>query len=81
MAATHKEERKKYSKYHPLRPCTECLLCGKSCPYFSHYGGWSEKEQDFLKMHWDKDVEPSSCICVAHQKEAKRALTPTRLHS
>ncbi len=72
MAAIHKEVGKRYCKYHPQRPCTKCVLCGKSSTYYSHYDAWSEDEKAFLRKYWDAELDPSSCICAAHQKEAKR---------
>ena len=75
MADTTREVGKRYSKYHPSRPCTKCILCGKSSAY-SHFEAWSDVEKHFLKKHWNKEVDPSSCICVAHQKEAKRLHHP-----
>ena len=73
MAASSKGVAKKHSKYHPQRPCSNCLLCGKTCLVYSHYKAWSDSEKQFLIRHWKGEPEPDSCICVAHQKEAQRA--------
>lgn len=73
MAAAHKEVGKRHCKYLPQQPCTKC---GKSCTYYSHYNAWSEIEKAFLRKHWETELDPSSCICTAHQKEAKRSHPP-----
>lgn len=67
---------KKHSKYHPQRPCSACVLCGKTCPYYTHYEAWADGEKDFLIRHWKGEPEPDSCICVAHQKEAQHTHPP-----
>ena len=64
---------KRNSKFHPHRPCSECILCGKSNAYYSHYQTWSESEKNFLVKHWGSEPDASSCICIAHYKEAQRA--------
>ncbi len=69
-------EKAKYSKYHPDRPCGECILCGKKNHYYSHYGGWEETEKNYLKKHLGRELSPSSCICITHHKEAKRPHPP-----
>lgn len=43
----------------------------KSCPYYTHYGAWSDNEKDFLRRHWGSEPNSSDCICIAHQREAK----------
>ena len=71
---TNKKSSKQYSKYHPTRPRTKCVLCGtfKSNTYYSHYGAWGDDEKDFLRQHLDFQPDSSSCICIAHLKEAQR---------
>ncbi len=41
--------------------------------YF-YYALWGPKEKEFLMMHYDNEnePEPSSCICLAHQREVQR---------
>lgn len=72
MATTSKGTDKRCSKFHPQRGCSECILCGKSSAQYSHYEMWSDAERDFLRTHWGSEPDGSSCICIAHQKEAKR---------
>ena len=73
MATSSKKEKApQNSKYHPHRTCTGCILCGKTCLCYTHYGAWREDEKDFLKKHWGAEPESDSCICPAHQKEARR---------
>ena len=64
------------SKYHPERPCSECVLCGKYSMYYSHYGAWSEGEREYLKQHLSTELAASACICAAHQREARREHSP-----
>ena len=68
-----KKSNKRYSKYHPDRPCSKCILCGtfKSSAYYSHYVAWGEDEKHFILQHLDFQPDPSSCICIAHLKEAQ----------
>ena len=63
--------------YHPNRDCTPCLffLCDKSEAYFTHFAAWSESEKAFLTRHYEKEVQPDSCICRADQLEVKRHLS------
>ena len=63
---------KKNSKFHPARPCTKCILCGKSQAHYSHFQQWSEDEQSFLIFHLGQKPAPDSCICRAHHTEANR---------
>ena len=70
------ERVKKYSKYHPERPCGECILCGEKNHNYSHYRGWEEHEQEYIKKHFRREPSPSSCICFTHHKEAKHAQPP-----
>lgn len=68
---------KRHSQHHPDRPCSTCLLCGKSSSsYFTHYGAWTTEEKEFLHRYWDGELEDNMCICVAHQREAKRVHPP-----
>lgn len=68
--SSHK--RKSNSKYHPDRPCSERVLCGKSNAYYTHYQAWGERERSFLLEHCNMEPDPSSCMCIAHLKEAQR---------
>ena len=66
-----KKSSHRHSKYHPNRPCCECGTF-KSNTYYSHYAAWGDDERDFLQWHLDFVPDPSSCICIAHLKEAQR---------
>ena len=70
--ATALTKGKKYSQYHPQRPCGPCIVCGKSCPYYTHYGTWDDEEKDFLRRHWGAEPKHSDCLCIAHHREAQR---------
>ena len=61
-----------FSQYHPNGPCRSCFLCGKSSNYYTHFESWSIEEKNFITQHLGSTPPPSSCICQAHQKEAKR---------
>ena len=64
------------SIYHPGRPCSECILCGKKPLYYSHYGAWRDPEKEYIKKHLGIEPDASSCICASHQKDAKRPHHP-----
>ena len=74
--ASNCKNKERYSKYHPNQPCSKCFLCGKSSLIFSHYAAWGEDEKEFLRNYCENEPESSACICVAHQKEAKRTHPP-----
>ena len=38
----------------------------------SHYAAFGDNERQFIKRHVNLDLAPESCICKAHQTEAKR---------
>ena len=38
----------------------------------SHYIAFGDSERDFIKRHTKLDLAPESCICKAHQIDAKR---------
>ena len=61
-----------YSKYHPDRPCTPCILCGKSGVYYTHFAAWQSNEKDFILRHYGRALLSTSCICKADHEEAKR---------
>ena len=62
-----------HSKHHPDRPCSFCTLCGKKdSKYYSHYATWGQKEREFLMRYCENEPTPSSCICLAHYREAQR---------
>lgn len=59
------------SKHHPNGPCRSCFLCGMSTKYYNHFESWGKEEKDFITQQLGRAPPPSSCICQAHQKEAK----------
>jgi len=62
-----------HSKHHPDRPCSSCTLCGKKdSKYYSHYATGGQKEREFLMRYCENEPTPSSCICLAHYKEAQQ---------
>ena len=61
-----------YSKYHPDRPCTPCILCGKSGVYYTHFAAWQSNEKDFKLRHYGRALLSTSCICRADHEVAKR---------
>ena len=61
--------------YHSDRPCTPCILCGRSEAYFTHFASWNVSEKAFLIRHYEKEVLPDSCICRADHLEVKRHLS------
>ena len=38
----------------------------------SHYATFGDNEREFIERHVSVDLAPESCICKAHQTEAKR---------
>ena len=38
----------------------------------SHYATFGDNEREFIERHISVDLAPESCICKAHQTEAKR---------
>ena len=45
MATSSKEVATKHSKYHPQRPCSACVLCGKTHP---HYEAWAKQDAHMI---------------------------------
>ena len=41
----------------------------------SHYAVYGENEREFIRKHASKEPAPDSCLCKAHQTEAKRMWT------
>ena len=41
----------------------------------SHYAGRGENEREFIRKHVSKEPAPDSCLCKAHQTEAKQMWT------
>ena len=75
MAFSLKQVSIKNSKYHLHRPCNPCVLCGKTLPYYTHCGAWADEAKEFIR-HWKGEVQPDSCICPSHLKEAQRKHSP-----
>ena len=65
----------KQDAYHPQRPCSPCVLCGKTRPHYTHYEAWADEEKEYIR-HWKVELEPDSCICLSHLKEAQRTHSP-----
>lgn len=65
-------ERRKFSKFHPSRPCTGCSLCSKSEVYYNHFQQLSSQEQAFITCHLGRTLTGDSCTCRAHYIEAQR---------
>ncbi len=63
-----------FSKYHPERQCSNCILCGKSSCHYTHFGALGDNEQGFIARHLGTIPSPDSCMCKAHNAEAKRYL-------
>ena len=59
------------SKYHPGRPCQECILCGSKHKYHAHFGAFTTEHRNFIYKHYEGNIADDSCICKADQKEAK----------
>ena len=59
-----------FSQYHPNGPCRSCFL--NSSNYYTHFESWSIEEKHLITQHLGSTPPPSSCICQAYQKEAKR---------
>ena len=50
-----------HSKFHPSRPCSACVLCGKTSAYYTHLAVWKEEERAFL---YDGELADDSCMAV-----------------
>ena len=61
-----------HSIYHLDRPCGPCVLCGKTSKYYSHWKAWGEREREFTMRFRENEPDATSCICLAHFREAQR---------
>jgi len=53
-----------------------CMVSLKeSEAYFTHFASWNVSEKAFLIRHYEKEVQPDSCICRADHLEVKRHLS------
>jgi len=60
-----------FSKYHPQRSCSNCILCGKSPVHYTHFGALGGDEKEFIAQHLSRTPSPQSCMCKAHSAETK----------
>ena len=61
-----------HSKFHPSRPCSACVLCGKTSAYYTHLAVWKEEERAFLYHHYDGELADDSGVCRADYLDIKR---------
>ena len=60
-----------FSKFHVSRPCSSCVLCGKTSTYYTHFMNWNVEEKEFVARHYKRDLADSACIYRADHLEAK----------
>ena len=61
VLASNSNRKEGYSKYHINPPCSNCFLCGKLSPLYSHYAGWGEDEKEIFRQQYVVEQEPSAC--------------------